>query len=63
MLPTTTLGQGFGLEPVYLLGQARPIPSEAMKIIRALHLTAARPAHSVASGHWAGGGRWRSIIQ
>jgi hypothetical protein len=39
MLPTTTLGQGFGLEPVYLLGQARPIPSEAMKIIRGLHRT------------------------
>jgi tagatose-1,6-bisphosphate aldolase non-catalytic subunit AgaZ/GatZ len=44
MLPTTTLGQGFGLEPVYLLGQARPIPSEAMKIIQSLHLTRAARA-------------------
>jgi hypothetical protein len=40
-LPTTTLGQGTVLEPVYLLGQARPIPSEAMKIMQPLQQTAA----------------------
>jgi hypothetical protein len=37
----TTLGQGTVLEPVYLLGQARPIPIEAMKINQSLHPTAA----------------------
>jgi hypothetical protein len=33
-----TLGQGFGLEPIYRLGQARPIPSEDMMSIPSLHL-------------------------
>src|SRR5258708_26566585 len=40
-LPTTTLGQGTVLEPVYLLGQARPIPNDAMKIIHSLQQTPA----------------------
>jgi hypothetical protein len=40
-LPQPTLGQGLGLEPVYPWDRPRPIPSETMISIKALHLTGA----------------------